>query len=107
MNLGAMELREDGMEAKLDIRFPISMNTAEIFSKVKDVFAPLGIEAEILHAMEPHYVDENTPFIQSLKRVYEDQLDVYKRQGLYSKLKQVAALATLCDGTAPFKNCSG
>ena len=73
VNLGAMELREDGMEAKLDIRFPISMNTAEIFSKVRDVFAPLGIEAEILHAMEPHYVDENTPFIQSLKRVYEDQ----------------------------------
>ena len=46
VNLGAMELREDGMEAKLDIRFPISMNMAEIFSRSKRRLSPWASEAD-------------------------------------------------------------
>ena len=71
VNLGAMELREDSISAKLDIRLPICGNSDETFEKVKAAFAEYGISAEVLHAQPSHHIPEDSELVTALKKVYE------------------------------------
>ncbi|MCQ2770471.1 MAG: dipeptidase PepV [Clostridia bacterium] len=57
---------------RIDIRFPICSNTKEVREKLETAFKPVEIEISEFTGVEPHYVDENSDFIQTLLRVYED-----------------------------------
>ena len=55
----------------VDIRFPIDRNYAEISGIITKALTDAGFAIDTIEGMEPHYVDENSEFVQSLLRVYE------------------------------------
>ena len=55
----------------IDIRFPIDRSYAEISGIIKSAVAGAGFETDTCEGMEPHYVDEDSEFVQALLRVYE------------------------------------
>lgn len=70
--LSVIDLNESGFEAKNDIRFPISRTSSELIGAIAAKAGSLGLDAETIMFSEPHYTDENSPFIQTLLRVYEE-----------------------------------
>ena len=54
-----------------DIRFPIDRSYAEISGIIKNALTAAGFTTDMCEGMEPHYVDENSDFVQALLRVYE------------------------------------
>lgn len=56
---------------KIDIRFPICTCKAELQKKIESTFKKNDIKATLFFGAEPHYVDENSEFVQTLLRVYE------------------------------------
>ncbi len=55
----------------LDVRFPSCLTLKEVVKKEKAAFNSAGCSFEGYMGDEPHIVDENSGFIQSLLRVYE------------------------------------
>lgn len=55
----------------IDIRFPIDRTYAEISGIIISTLKNKGFEIDECEGMEPHYVDENSDFVQTLLRVYE------------------------------------
>ena len=55
----------------IDTRFPIDRKLDEIRSIIKDSLYSVGMEIDEADGMEPHYVPEDSPFIQALLEVYE------------------------------------
>lgn len=70
--LSVLKFDENGFEFKNDIRFPVSENCDSIINKIRNLFSKYEIDMEILLKDEPHYTDENSSFIKSLLKVYED-----------------------------------
>ncbi len=56
----------------MDIRFPVCTSLKEIYSKLDVHLGKLGHTYVDDDAMEPHYVDENSDFIQTLLRSYTE-----------------------------------
>ena len=64
---------EDGnFEGQFDIRFPICETVARVRSKIEKAFASAGLAVDEWNGKEPHYVDENSPFVQTLLKVYTE-----------------------------------
>lgn len=56
----------------IDIRFPIDRTYDEISGIIKDALENAGFTIDKCEGMEPHYVDENSDFVQTLLGVYEN-----------------------------------
>ncbi len=56
----------------IDIRFPIDRTYAEISGIISAALENAGFTIDSCEGMEPHYVDEDSDFIKTLLRVYED-----------------------------------
>ncbi len=56
----------------MDIRFPVCSSLKDIYSKLDEHLGKLGQTYVDDDAMEPHYVDENSDFIQTLLKSYTD-----------------------------------
>ena len=56
----------------MDIRFPVCTSLKEIYSKLDEHLGKLGQTYVDDDAMEPHYVDENSDFIQTLLKSYTE-----------------------------------
>ena len=56
----------------MDIRFPVCTSLKEIYSKLDEHLSKLGQTYVDDDAMEPHYVDENSDFIQTLLKSYTE-----------------------------------
>lgn len=67
--LSVMEMDEKGMTCWNDIRFPVCTTGDAVVAQMRSVLSP--IEAEPVICDEPHHTDEQSPFVQSLLRVYE------------------------------------
>ena len=55
-----------------DIRFPICESVASVCSKLEEAIAVCDLSICDFKGVEPHYVDENSDFIQTLLRVYTE-----------------------------------
>ena len=55
-----------------DIRFPICECVDSVRAKIEKTIATVGLEMIGFKGVEPHYVDENSEFIQKLLSVYTD-----------------------------------
>lgn len=55
----------------VDVRFPICMNLSEVERIERKAFSEAGCVFDGYMGDEPHCVDENSEFVQSLLRVYE------------------------------------
>ncbi len=68
--LSVMQMNAGEMTAYVDIRFPVCCTGAEIVKKLQESLAPVNIE--VLICDEPHHTDENSEFVQTLLRIYEN-----------------------------------
>ncbi len=59
------------LEAKQDVRFPISKTSGEILTALAEKAAASGIELNADMISEPHYVPEDIVLIKKLLEVYE------------------------------------
>lgn len=57
---------------KYDIRFPICENCASVRTKCEKALATVGLSITEFKGKEPHYVDENSDFVQALLSVYTE-----------------------------------
>jgi succinyl-diaminopimelate desuccinylase len=59
---------------EFDIRFPICESGASVREKMEKVLSVQGpgLQIETWKAVEPHYTDENSAFVQTLLSVYEE-----------------------------------
>ncbi|MCR5109310.1 MAG: Sapep family Mn(2+)-dependent dipeptidase [Ruminococcus sp.] len=55
----------------IDIRFPLDRKKDEISNIICGKLREAGFEIDSCEGVEPHLTDENSPFVQSLLRVYE------------------------------------
>ncbi len=60
------------LEFGLDSRFPVSKKASDIALPIVSKLSELGYEITKQNEMEAHYVDENSEFISSVKKAYED-----------------------------------
>ncbi len=58
---------------KFDIRFPICLNVPHVRELLEAGLAKYSLALASMTGTEPHYVDENSDFIRTLLRVYEEQ----------------------------------
>lgn len=64
---------EKGMfEGRFDIRFPISQTSGKLRTKLEKALTKAGLKIDEWTASEPHYVDENSDFVQTLLSVYTE-----------------------------------
>lgn len=56
----------------IDIRFPIDRTLEEISGIITNALNSAGFVIDDIDGMEPHYVDENSDFVQTLLKVYEE-----------------------------------
>ncbi len=72
MALTLLNIENGKLSGGLDIRFPVDKKYAEISAIIKSALENAGMKVTDCEGMESHYVDENSDFIQTLLRVYED-----------------------------------
>ncbi|MEI6100418.1 MAG: dipeptidase PepV [Eubacteriales bacterium] len=70
LNLGAMKMENGMLSALVDIRYPVHADRAFILDKITKAFS--GCTIDEMHTMPPHYVNEDSEFIQKLKESYEE-----------------------------------
>ncbi|MBR1863759.1 MAG: Sapep family Mn(2+)-dependent dipeptidase [Ruminococcus sp.] len=70
--LTVLDLKDGRLSGGIDIRFPIDRTYEEISGIICGVLEKAGFSIDTCEGMEPHYVDENSDFVQTLLRVYED-----------------------------------
>lgn len=75
ISLNMMELGATGMKASFDSRFPVCGNEENIVGVLSETAEALGLTLENAPMHAPHYVSEDTPFIQTLLRCYEEYKD--------------------------------
>lgn len=69
--LTTLSIKNGRLIGGIDIRFPIDKTLSEITSIIKSALENAGFEIDSCDGMEPHYVDENSEFVQTLLSVYE------------------------------------
>ena len=69
--LTQLAVDKTSLTAGVDIRFPIDKTSRQILDIICTELENAGFEVTSTEAMEPHYVDENTPLVQTLLKVYE------------------------------------
>ncbi len=67
-----IDIRNGKYKGGMDIRFPVCTSLREIYSKLEKHLTKLGQTFVDNDAMEPHYVDENSDFIQTLLKSYSE-----------------------------------
>ncbi len=72
MALTMLSIGNGKLSGGLDIRFPINRKLGEIRSIISAALENAGLRPGECSGMESHYVDENSDFIRTLLRVYED-----------------------------------
>ncbi len=72
MALTILNINDGKLSGGLDIRFPIDRKTSEILDIITHSIKEAGMRPGKCFSMESHYVDEDSEFIQTLLKVYED-----------------------------------
>ena len=71
VNLGTLQMAGAAIEATLDIRSPITKSCSDIERGLRHAFEPTEISVQVLRTMEPLYVPDEHPLVQTLCRAYE------------------------------------
>lgn len=69
--LTVCEITDTACEIGFDCRFPVSRSVDDVLGRILPRLGDIGYAPTEKQTMEPHYVDENTPFIAALGRAYE------------------------------------
>lgn len=69
--LSVIAVNNGTLEAKQDIRFPVTKTSAEILDKIKKAADRAGLKMQADMISEPHHVRSDSEFIKTLLEVYE------------------------------------
>ncbi|MCL2408637.1 MAG: Sapep family Mn(2+)-dependent dipeptidase [Oscillospiraceae bacterium] len=72
VNFGVLELTPTGFSANFDSRTPICADEIDIEAITRAAFKREGISVNDLTIYKSHHTPEDTPFVQTLLRIYED-----------------------------------
>ncbi len=70
LNVGTMELDEYKATVRVNVRYPIKCTGEQIIKRIREN-TPSFINIEDISENKPHYVPEDNPMIQKLKKAYE------------------------------------
>ncbi len=68
--LGTLSINDGVLKAGIDIRYPVSYTRRHIEEKIEKHFSDFDISYK--HALEPHFVPEESPLIAALKQAYTE-----------------------------------
>lgn len=68
-----LHIQNHSIQGCVDIRFPISATKEQILSEVQRTFAAYGFSCDPLIQSNPHHTPKDTPLVQNLLTVYEEQ----------------------------------
>ncbi|WP_079510114.1 dipeptidase PepV [Mesobacillus jeotgali] len=75
INVGKLSYtRENGGRAGLNMRYPVTTNLEKTKETLQQAVEAEGLAIENFSNSNPHHVDENDFLIQTLKKVYEEQV---------------------------------
>lgn len=72
MNVGKIEINSEHAVVSLDMRIPVTYDLEECIEKIASVGKSYGLTYVLYSKKEKLYVPKETPFIQTLLRVYND-----------------------------------
>lgn len=72
MVLSVLDYENGALSGAIDIRFPICEKLSGITKKLEKALNGAGLKELSIHGVEPHYVDSNSAFVQTLLGVYEE-----------------------------------
>ena len=68
-----LEIQGDKWVGMMDIRYPISTTKEAIFQQVQKRLQEAGCSCKVIIQNDPHVVPKESPFVQTLLRVYEEE----------------------------------
>lgn len=71
--LSMMSVENDIMTCTADVRYPVCTTKEELLEKIGQKLSEYGFEMEILIASDPHKTPADSPFVQTLLSVYEEE----------------------------------
>ena len=76
-NNGILNIEGDTAELTVDIRYPVSVSSDEVTSKIRDICSGYGLSVSIENDMAPLYKDKASSEISLLMSVWNDHMDKY------------------------------
>ncbi len=85
LNVGIVEINEKSSKALIDIRYPVTADSDEIFTKICERASYEGLITKMLNHEPPLYVSKNLPVIDLLKSAYKEvtgeEAEIYSTGG--------------------------
>src|SRR5450756_268087 len=72
LNLGTLKIDHDDSTAVINIRYPIKITSKQVTDQFVEKLLGPKVEFTIMSDSMPHYVDPDTPLIQSLQKAYTE-----------------------------------
>ncbi|CDZ75739.1 dipeptidase PepV [Peptoniphilus sp. ING2-D1G] len=73
LNMGVLKADENSIEVKINYRYPVTKSYEDCAPKMDRAFAEEGFEKTEETHKKSLYIDENTEFLQTLLKVYEEK----------------------------------
>ncbi len=71
--LSMMSVENGVITCTADVRYPVCTSKQKLLEKIKQKLSECGFETEVLIASEPHKTPADSPFVQTLLSVYEEE----------------------------------
>jgi len=71
-NSGRVEITGGMAVLKVDIRYPVTYNEAEILENIEKAIEPWGVTSKVITSMAPVYMDQHGPVITKLMEAYRE-----------------------------------
>ena len=85
VNVGKIEISENASRALIDIGYPVTADSGEIFDKISERASYDGLRTKVLNHEPPLSMDKNAPVIAILKDAYQnitgEQAELYSTGG--------------------------
>ena len=72
VNLGIVHIEDSSASARLDIRYPVTVNGEYVLRQFRTVAERSGLDVKVLNHVPPLYMEEDSDLIRLLSGAYED-----------------------------------
>lgn len=72
LNLGTLHVDHDDSTAVINIRYPIEITSKQVTDQFVDKLLGTKVDFTVMSDSHPHYVDPETPLIQTLQKAYTE-----------------------------------
>lgn len=72
ISLGILRYKTEDLTLKFDIRYPVTINSAKMENKIKNLAEKMMMLTQISRHTPPLYVDKNNPYLKKLLSAYQE-----------------------------------